>query len=779
MVCGPPRPSAHFRRFGRLGAQVGASHPVGVVVWNAMRIVRRLLALLLLLVLLAVVGAWWMLRGSLAQLDGSVAIAGLSAPVQIERDAQGVPTIRAQNELDLTRALGFLHAQDRFFQMDLLRRNAAGELAELFGKAALPRDRANRVHRFRAKAAHILGNSLDGGDRELVYAYTEGVNAGLAALRARPWEYLLLRTQPRPWRPEDSLLVGYAMHLDLHGDPSKVRSKDLVRDTYGADFADFLDPDFTPDDAALDDSTAPLRPVPGADVVDLRYVSTPVAPLDLEPLDLPGSNNFAVSGKRTAHGGGMVAGDMHLSLALPVIWYRASLVLPGRTLTGVTLPGVNVLVAGSNGKIAWAFTNSHTLTNRDLVAPPPSAAWKEVSEEILVQGAPAETLVVKECELGPVVGMDRQGRLLVRQWLAHRPEMMNLALLHLGAAKSVAEALPIAHRAGVPPQNLLVVDAAGDAAWTIIGRADLKAPPVIRRDNLWTGNNRVVGGEGSAALGDGGQAMPYRAAQIRDGLAALPNPVKPADLLGIQLDDRGLFLVRWRELMLSVLTPAACAEKPARQELRAFVENWGGRAAVDSVGYHAVRTFRAGVERRIFQPIHARLKALDPEYEPRVFRTETATWSILQAKPVHFLPRKQFAHWEALLLAAADDCLEDAKTAGVPLKEMTWGRRNTARIRHPIARALPDFLAQRLNAPAQPLPGDGWMPRVQTPTFGASQRMVVAPGREAEGIFHLPGGVSGHPLSRYYLAGYDDWTQGKASPFLPGPRKHLLELKSQ
>ncbi|MBS0660549.1 MAG: penicillin acylase family protein [Verrucomicrobia bacterium] len=753
-----------------------------------MRILRRLLAALVLLLVLVFLGLRWTLRGSLAQLDGQAMLPGLTAPVQIERDAQGVPTIRAQNELDLSRTLGFVHAQDRFFQMDLLRRNAAGELAELFGPAALPRDRANRLHRFRARAAAILGSTLESVERDLVRAYTEGVNAGLAALRVRPWEYLLLRTAPRPWTAEDTLLVGYAMHFDLHGDLTKVRSKELVRTTFGADLAEFLDPNFTPDDAALDDSTQPLRPIPGPQVVDLRTLSNATAALGpLEPPDLPGSNNFAVSGKRTAHGGGMVAGDMHLSLGLPCIWYRASLALPDRTLTGVTLPGVNVLIAGSNGRIAWAFTNSHTLTSREvpLEIDPASAqryrgadgnfvAMREANEQILVQGAPTETLRVQETEFGPVVGT-RGGRTFARDWLAHRPAQMNLALLQLGAAASVAEALPIAHRAGVPPQNLLVVDAAGDAAWTIIGRTDI-SPPVIRRDSLWTGNNRVVGGDGFVALGDGGQAMPYRAAQIRDALQALPNPVRPADLLGVALDDRALFLERWHQLMLATLTPAACAEKPARAELRKFVEQWGGRASVDSVGYLAVRTFRAGVDRRLLQSIHARLKMADNEYDPRQLRVETALWSVLQARPEHWLP-KNFPTWDSLLLAAADDFLSDAVTAGVPLREMTWGRRNVVRIRHPIARALPDFFGRWLNAPAQPLPGDGWMPRVQTPTFGASQRMVVAPGREAEGIFHLPGGSSGHPLSPYYLAGYADWARGKATPFLPGPPQHRLELR--
>jgi len=184
--------------------------------WRALG--RALLIVSVLSLVLASSLAIWVrsqVTQSLPQLDGERSIAGLSAAVRVERDNLGVPTIRGANRMDVARALGFLHGQDRFFQMDLLRRSAAGELSELFGRAALVRDRNMRLHRFRSIARRVM-QSASAEDQALVDAYVTGVNAGLSALGSRPFEYLLLRTDPQPWRPEDSILVLLAMFAQLH-----------------------------------------------------------------------------------------------------------------------------------------------------------------------------------------------------------------------------------------------------------------------------------------------------------------------------------------------------------------------------------------------------------------------------------------------------------------------------------------------------------------------------------------------------------------------------------
>lgn len=174
----------------------------------------RLLLGIGLLVLAASLGLYLLMRGSLPQLDGDSALSGLAASVSVQRDRLGVVTIDAANQLDAMRALGYVHAQERYFEMDLMRRAPAGELSELFGAKAVDLDKRNRVHRLRARVQASL-DIATGSQRTALQAYTDGVNAGLAALRVRPWPYLLLRQTPRAWTLDDSILTGLAMYADL------------------------------------------------------------------------------------------------------------------------------------------------------------------------------------------------------------------------------------------------------------------------------------------------------------------------------------------------------------------------------------------------------------------------------------------------------------------------------------------------------------------------------------------------------------------------------------
>jgi penicillin amidase len=210
--------------------------------------------------------------------------------------------------------------------------------------------------------------------------------------------------------------------------------------------------------------------------------------------------------------------------------------------------------------------------------------------------------------------------------------------------------------------------------------------------------------------------------------------------------------------------------------MREFVRSWGGRATVDSVGYRLVRAFRAKVIEQVLAPFASKPEDIYDHFSFGQMNTEDAVWRLVQEKPERLL-NPQYKTWDALLLAAADGVLTDVDKAGVPLRRFTWGARNTLRMQHPFSRFLPGPLARLIDMPYEPLPGDNRMPRVQSPTFGASERMIVSPGHEAEGIMHVPGGQSGHPLSPYYSAGHSAWAQGNPTPFLPGPAQHTLLLK--
>jgi penicillin amidase len=789
-----------------------------------------LVALLLVAVLAAALYLRGRMRASLAQLDGSRALPGLSAPVTVERDTLGVPTVRGASRLDVARATGFLHAQERFFQMDLFRRRAAGELAELLGPQLVKLDSGDRVHRFRAVAEAVYQHAAP-ANRALLDAYAEGVNAGLGALGAPPFEYTLLQTRPAPWRPADSILVIAAMYLDLQA-PGITRESNLglMHDTLPPALFDFLVPRGTEWDAPLVGGPLPAPPLPGPDVVDLRgqpAKSAALAPGPLrearaeeaeEPL-APGSNNWAVAGSHTADGRALLANDMHLGLRVPNIWYRASLAWPAegggeRRITGVSLPGTPAVVAGSNGHVAWGFTNSYG-DWMDLIVletdparpgfyrtPDGFRPFEHASEVIKVRGQKPRNLDVLSTIWGPVVDRDHLGRPRALAWTAHHPEAVNLDMLDLEQARTIEEAMAVAHRSGPPAQNFMLADDHGRIGWTIIGRiprrvgfdgrlptswadgtrhwdgwvAPEEVPKIVDPPSgrLWTANNRTVDGEALQLLGDSGYDLGARARQIRDDLLAL-DKATPADLLAIQLDDRALFLARWRDLLLKVLTPEALAGHPRRAELRRLVETtWDGHATPGSAAYRIVRVYRTNLSRQVFGALTAACTAADPGFEYALSQSEGPLWRLVTERPPHLLAPK-FHTWDEQLLAAVDAAISRLSEQGSDLGKRTWGEVNLVAIRHPMSAAIPG-LSRFVDMPLRPLPGDVNMPRVQGAGFGASERLVVSPGHEEQGFFEMPTGESGNPLSPHYSDSNPAWAKGEPKPFLPGPAVNRLTL---
>ncbi len=785
------------------------------------RIPAAVVAVVVGLVLMAVIGSGLALHASLPRLEGEVAMAGLRASVEVERDAVGVPTIRGSNREDVARALGFIHAQERFFQMDLQRRRASGEMAEIFGPKAAGWDTKVRAHRLSEVALAAVAKE-DAEGRALLHAYAEGVNAGLADLGERPFEYLLLQAKPRLWAPEDTVLVVLSMFLRLNpwGGERELGHAALA-DILPPKLFDFLVVQGTEFDAPMVGQAYETPVIPGPEVFDLRTAAPGgggrAAPDDAP---VPGSNGWALAGSRTEHGGAILASDMHLGLMVPNTWYRARLQWNDSStgeswdVTGVTLAGTPFVIAGSNGRVAWSFTNSYgdwvdivpikPLGHRAYQGPHGPLEYERWTERIAVAGAEPIEAEFSRTVWGPVIGEDHHHRPVALRWTAHSPEAVGMGLSSLETAGDVKEALEVAAMIGMPPQNLMVADSSGNIGWTVAGRIPIRVgcgsglekdgeegpcrwegwlaaedyPRILNPSSgqVWTANARVVGGEWLELLGDGGYALGARAGQIRDGLTVLTD-ASERDLLELQLDDRALFLRWWQELLVETLDLEAVEADVRRGELLEVVQGWSGRAGVDDAGYRMVRAFRVYVRPLVLDPLFKGCTEIEgPCGWELLGQREGPVRRLVGERPPHLL-NPYFESWHDLLLAAADHVIGDFSSHGSSIADHPWGERNTVRIRHPLSSSLPGPFARYLDMAPVALPGDQHMPRVQGVSFGASERFVVSPGREAEGLFHMPCGQSAHPLSPHYRAGHQDWVEGRPTPFLPGPPEWSMELR--
>lgn len=776
---------------------------------------KRISATLLLLIVLLFGFLYFALRSSLPLYEGELQTQ-VEQSVQISRDAQGYASIVGQNRTDVAYALGFVHAQERFFQMDLLRRNAAGEVSELFGEMALELDKKNRIHRFRARAQQGF-DALPAPQKLLLQAYTKGVNAGLAELGWPPFEYGLLAQQPRSWVEADSFLVLYSMYLDLQGSIGKDElAMGLMQQQLPKEWYDFLfqhSPDWQ---AAMDDSTFSLVPMPKSSYPALLSgQKTACSDCTLHDSTDIGSNNFAVSGKRTADGRAILADDMHLGIRVPGTWFKAQLKWQENgesfEVAGVSLPGTPAIVAGSNGHIAWGFTNS-TADWSDVIALKldekgekyqTADGWQEFSyqnEVIKVKGQPDEVVLQKETIWGPVLPPPFQN--YAYRWVAHDPQGANFNLLTLEKSQGVKETLKLAASVGVPTQNLLVADKDGAIGWTLIGALpersvqNMDAPqdwsngqnnwtgylphsayPQIyqpQSGQLWTANSRMIGGKALDLIGNGGYDLGARGQQIRDALTATPQHNEQS-LHAIQLDHRALMLARWQQLLLdTVLTKDFVAEHDLHSYLD-YVMKDASQASIGSVGYPLVRAFRTKTLELIFAPLTAVLEQNKLSGRDLKFSLETAGWEMIQQQRTDTLPAGMQS-WRALLQQAVLQSKQKLETDYGSLAAANWGAINTSGIAHPLASAVP-VLGDWLNMPAMPMNGDSHMPRVQNKVHGQSERMVVSPGKEAEGILVIPAGQSGHPLSPFYDADHEFWLNEQPLSFLPGEQKYLLKLQ--
>src|SRR5258708_2448557 len=484
-----------------------------------LRILLRIVGWILT-VTIAVVGgiAWWLFVRPLPQVDGTASLPGLQHEVTVARDVWGIPHVRATSLADMAEAQGYVMAQDRLWQMDLLRRVAHGQLSEIVGPAAIPLDKQFRLLRF-GPAAERDVNLLDEESRTAMAAYARGVNQFIEQHQNKlPIEFTMLKYKPQPWRPADSLAIAGYMYQTLTNtwedelDRAKVtarvgadRAKDLFSQEAaldhfvlgdpdrpgdgsqrsGKDPADEEDDDMTPDDVLKAGASSPQPGFPDVTSALVPEIVRWVGESQRDIRHALGSNNWVVSGKHTATGKPILANDTHLELSVPPIWYEMHLTCPVWNVKGFTLPGAPLAVIGHNDRIAWGFTNNgadvqdlyiETFNPAQADEYKVNGKWvktESVDEVIHVKDAADEHFQIVTTRHGPVSKRERNTGYALR-WTATEPGGLANNYNRLGKARNWKEVREIMRNVWGPAQNAEYADVDGNIGYGIAARAAVR-----------------------------------------------------------------------------------------------------------------------------------------------------------------------------------------------------------------------------------------------------------------------------------------------------------------
>ena len=607
------------------------------------RVLRGIAAALLLLIGMVMLLCWWFVHRSLPALDGSISVAGLKQGVIVDRDHLGRPWIRADSLEDLVIAQGYVMAQDRLWQMDLLRRAAAGDLSEIFGDVALGVDKENRTLGMRVAAERAATDSSP-EIRELLEAYATGVNAFIAERGKRlPIEFTALGYKPRPWKPPDTYLISLYMYKTLTSTWKEKLNRQWIMRQVGPERARDLFNGDSPLDhyitggapASLRRARADERAKPRVQANETPADSPPFIPRDwdvarafLAPFEQEtsaslGSNNFVVSGEHTASGKPLLANDTHLGLGVPCIWYLIHLTAPGWNVEGFALPGAPLVIIGHNDRIAWGFTNSNadvedlyaeTFDANKPLAYRANGKWLSATlrrETIHVRGKANVDLDVVVTRHGPIVHRDppnEGGRAYALRWTALEPGGLDFGFPLLGRAHNWNEFIETTQHIAGPGQNTIYADVDGNIGFTIPARIPIRAngngalpvpgdtdryewkgyilfenlPRALNPDGgiIATANARTVGPAYKYYLSDR-YAGPFRTDRIYELLSGRSG-LTVNDCNAVQNDIVSLP----NKVLASQLVAAARVRKPSdsrAERLIGRLNGWAGRATTDSI----------------------------------------------------------------------------------------------------------------------------------------------------------------------------------------------------
>jgi len=762
---------------------------------RVLRVVARAAGALASLTALAV-GAWFASWGVLvpdAPASGRLAVAGLDAPVTIVRDRHGIPSVQAGSLHDAYEAQGYVEAQDRLFQMDILRRFVAGRLAEIFGGGLVQVDIRHRELGLQRLAEQMYAHASP-DERMALDAYARGVNEAIAH-EPLPPEFRVLLYEPESWRPTDSILCGIATVIDLTHTWNQIALRDAIDERLGDRVAEALYPITDPKyDAPLLGHPGPVAAMPP---LHRGSIARPRgAPALAKVLALPrdsaieASNAWAIGGAHTRDGRALLANDPHLDFTVPMVWYAIGLHAPGLAAIGGSLPGTPGIVLGHNAHMAWGATNGNVSTitlyrenlKRDAsgtyrYVDPRTHQWEPVRtrvERIDVRGARSVALTALSTVHGFVV-LDRQGRptQYAAQWVAERaPRSVLATFLRLDRASKIEEALDDLRAYPGPPLNVVLADDRGRAAYHLAGFIpndgvwSMHAVDGARVVDAWRGfvpfdalphvdpsrdavvftaNNRMYGAGYPYRLTDA-FGPPYRAARIAAYLLKRDDWTVEK-MVHVQLDDLSL---PERELVQDVL--AAAARRPhvaADASDLALLRSWDGRFD----GRSRAATLAFLLRRHAEQDFAVSVLGADLGSAWLDDAGNLAIVPLLRA--LRDRPAGWFSDADGFLSHALQEAERDATSPPAQ-----WRDAGATQLRHPLS----NLRISLFNPGSIPGWGDAYSVKAQTPAYGQSFRAVWKVGAWGEGGMVFPLGESGVPRTPHYADLLDEWERGTMEP---------------
>jgi penicillin G amidase len=806
---------------------------------SALRIVFKVaVALVLLLVLAAAAAFGWFYRAahaSLAQLDGTITVPGIAAPVAVVRDGHGVPHITAASLEDLFFAQGYITAQDRLWQMDMTRRAGGGELSEILGAVTLPSppsrssgapqprrtlidlDKTQRILRLRAVAERVAAQ-LPERDKMIFTAYARGVNAYIEQHRDHlPIEFRILRYQPRAWSATDSVLVGISMSQLLNPQYGMEYWREKIGQKLSPELMADLYPFSSPRDHPPGQDSTPrtgwaqrINPEPSTSRQPAISSLSPPAPDGSCEACLPGSNNWVVSGAHTTTGKPLLSNDMHLGHRVPGVWYELQLHSGEFNVEGFTLPGMPLVVVGHNQRIAWGFTNLNPDVQDLFVENFNSAGeyetpggWQKPEtyhEVIRVKDEPDVALDVTVTRHGPVISelLPGETRKIALQWLIYDSRSISIPLFDVDSAQNWEQFRAAFAKFATPSQNVVYGDVDGNIGYQSMGFVPIRASgdgtvPVSGADGKhdWTGyldfdkmpsvynpSSGIIATANAKITPDGYPYLmatqwfpPYRTERIYEVLES-GKKFSPADMLALQTDVSSAYDRFFADRFVAAVDHSAKASARAH-EAATIMRGFDGVMAADSVAATIEVKSRQALWELLLQP------KLGPDWTRYEWsESSVALENIVRNRPDRWLA-PGYANFDELLAAAVEDAVKDAPS---DLKSWKYGPAFPVEISHTVLAAVPG-LGHWAGPGRQPQSGGSFTVKQVGRTFGPSERMTVDFSNLDASTFNIVLGESGQAFSPYYMDHWPAWygnttfTLAYSDAAVQGAKAHELRME--